>query len=139
MTRSASVLFVLGFVLCAAGAPLPEPSKAKEPAIPKELLQAQLEIVQEVSTAHWEKFRAGRGTVDDVTLWSRRLLDARLAIATKGEERVAACKEYLDHMKVIEKVAKVTFEAGRTTIAEYKGAVYFRIEAEILLFKAEAK
>ena len=30
-------------------------------------------------------------------------------------------------------------EAGRATIADSKAAEYFRIEAEILLFKAEAR
>ena len=130
---------VLSLATSAAGRPLPEPSKTKEPAVPRELLQAQFETVQVVFTAQWEKFQAGSGTIDEATLWSRRLLDARLAIAATREDRIAACRACLDQMKEIEKVSKSRFDAGRGTIADYKASVYFRIEAEIQLYKAEAK
>src|ERR1700722_17092455 len=96
---------VLSLASSAAGAPLPEPTKAKEPAVPKELLQAQLETVQVVFTAQWERFQAGSGKVDEVTQWSRRLLAARLAVAATREDRIAGCKACLDQMKEIEKVA----------------------------------
>ena len=139
MFRITSLLLMLGLVTTVAGAPLPEKVEPKERAVPKELLQAQLEAAQDVFKARWAEFMAGRSTGDEVQVWARRLLDARLPLAATRAERVASCKEYLDQMKEWEKLAKARYDAGRVSIAEYKAASYYRIEAEILLFKSEAK
>ncbi len=139
MIRTASLLFALGLVGTAAGPHLPAPLPMKEPEVPLELRKAQLEPAQAVYDARKKQYEAGAITPDSVFEWSRRLFDARIALAASREERIAACRAYVEETKSIEKLTKQRLDAGRAPIADYKAAEYFRVEAEILLFKAEAK
>ena len=139
MIRRASWVILLGWAGLAAGGPLPKAPEPKEPEVPLELRKAQLEAAEGVYKGFTEQYAAGRITLAPVTDWSRCLLDTQLAVAASREERIAACQKYLERTKDCENVSKSKFEAGRLFIADYKAATYFRIEAEILLFKAQAK
>jgi hypothetical protein len=134
------MMVALGLVGFTAGAPLPAPIPPKEPEVPLELRKAQLKAALAVYTRQSEDYNAGRGgTGSDRIEWARRVLDARLALAGGRDERIAACRSYVDEMKAFEKVCKSKVDAGTASAGDLKVAEYWRIEAEILLFKAEAK
>jgi hypothetical protein len=135
MIRATSLVLTLCLVRSAPGAPIP----AKEPEAPLELRKAQLEAAKAVYALRKAQYQAGTIVLESVQDWSRRVFDATLAVSGSREERVAACKWYVEETKSIEQVAKRRFDAGGATVADWKAAEYFRIEAEILLFKAEAK
>ena len=86
-----------------------------------------------------EQYEAGRVVYEDVAHWVVRLLNARLAVAIDRAERGEACKEHLESMRELEKITKSKFDAGRISRGEHQASVFFRKEAEVLLFEEEAK
>jgi hypothetical protein len=70
---------------------------------------------------------------EELCRWSRRWLDAALAVGTSEAQKVAAGEAYLNRSKEIEKLAKSWVKAG---IAHETGAVaaeFYRLDAESLL------
>jgi hypothetical protein len=138
MSRSLTIPLLLVVFCLASGSACPA---ANDPAVPdlKELLKARLEVAQEGMRVAEKELQAGRASVKDTFVWSRRLLEAQLAVSEKKAERVAAHEAYLQRAKAVEEMAKALFDAGRVTVKDYLEAKFDRLEAEIGLKRAAGK
>jgi len=137
MSRSLTIPLLLVVFCLAWGSACPA---ANDP-VPdlKELLKARLEVAQEGMRVAENELQAGRASVKDTFVWSRRLLEAQLAVSEKKTERVAAHEAYLKRAKAVEQMAKAQFDAGRVTVKDYLEAKFDRLEAEIGLKRAAGK
>jgi hypothetical protein len=135
MIRSTLAILLLG--ASAFAAPLPDPMKESD--VPKELLKARLNAVREVFRIAKLEAEAGRGQMDDLPVWSLRLLEAERAVAANRDEHLAACRDHLERMKEYDRVQKLRHDAGRASAKELAAATYFRVEAEIILARVEGK
>jgi hypothetical protein len=88
-----------------------------------------------------EKHGKLRGfTGEKICLWSRRWLEAELAVSLKKSDRVAAYKAHLKRMQELEKVAKNAKEIDvLSSIDAYHNVKYHRLQAEIWLRQAQSK
>jgi hypothetical protein len=132
MCRNAFVS--LFFCAAVSAAPISEPA---QPKVPEELLKARLAAVRQVFAAAREEALAGRGTIDDMPVWSQRLLEAERALATTKAEHVAACRQHLERMQEFEKMQKARFDAGRIAVKDFAAATYHRADAAVVLARVE--
>lgn len=145
---------VLGFGLggpqpggLAAQEPETRPAVAVVPQRPelsarlKELLTARIKAAELVLAARREAFRARRRevTTEIVSDAARRVLTARLELASTKAERVAAWQALLEVAQEIEARVKSGVEVGAQPLADYANAQYYRLDAEIGLERAKAK
>lgn len=121
-------------VLLAAGS-LSAVSADDPPDLAK-LLKERVEVARTGMEAADAMFLAGRLTFDQVTVWSRRLVDAELAVAKNKRERVAALEEFVKRAKAHEDIAMARFRAGQASNLDVTEMKYNRIEAEVQLEKA---
>jgi hypothetical protein len=103
------------------------------------LLKGQYEAALAETTARWEEFIAGRGTLDLLFGASLRLLEAERALSDKKADQVVALENQWKRMRVMEGVNQARFDAGRVPIAELSQTKFYRIQAEIWLERARGK
>jgi hypothetical protein len=114
------------------------PLAAAEPDL-KELLRAQLETARQGLEAEQKNLKAGKSTFDQTLLWSRRVLQAQLALSDKREDRVAAYETYLKQLREYEEVTRANYERGAVALLGLLEARYLRQEAEVQLAQAKVK
>ena len=97
------------------------------------LAQQKLRVAQEGLNLATEFNKRGLGPkLEDLDRWARRVMDAKIALATTDQERATATQDYLAHTKEIESLTKEEFKAGLATQLDVEGATYARIEAHQL-------
>ncbi len=138
----------IGLALLLAGAsagaaPVPgEAGKALDAATQaqiKALLVERRDVLRKGMKGIETAFLAGRGALTEMGKTSRLLLEAELALAEKGEQRIGAHRAHFDSMKKMEHVMKGRHEAGAIPLGEYQLARAARIEAEIGWLRAGGK
>jgi hypothetical protein len=72
----------------------------------------------------------------DLPAWSRRWLQAELALCEKKADRIAAHQAHVVRMRELEQFLHRRAKAGRAPPPHATGATYFRTEAEIGLIQA---
>jgi len=86
------------------------------------------------------EIQSGRRIPDEkVCIWSRRWLQAQLAITRKPADAITAYKDHLNRTKEVEGIAKIQYKEGKITILVVTTAQFYRVQAEIWLAKAQSK
>jgi RNA polymerase sigma factor (sigma-70 family) len=155
--KVAGVLFLLAGVLAAGGVltyrPLraaalqgavedSRPSLTPAPAslkIPRELLEKRRDAARKVFNHTLEMFLAGRATLEGLAAWSKRWLEAELALSDKEPDRTAALKAHLGRLWEVERLTVAKSRVGVLGPETAEAATYYRVEAEIWLFRATGK
>jgi hypothetical protein len=119
----------------AAPAPTPAP-------VPEELLKARRDAAQKTYQLIMKRAEVDtglRGHVEELAKWSRRWLQAELALSEKKADQVAAYQAHLDRMKAAERFARSLVKTGMEGPHVAAAAEYHRIEAEIELVRAKGR
>ena len=125
----------LGLLFCAGAMSLAAPPPAP-PKVPKELLEARLKASRDAYQYKEKRLRRGVGAPIELSDWSRRWLDAQLALREKKADRIAAYQSHLERATEIERVARNEAESGQRRPDDAIAAAYYRIDAEIMLIEA---
>jgi len=145
-TRS-QVALVLG-LLCLTSALAPAPQAGDETSALKKLAEARAAVARKIADffadprlAALDGKAEGRGIpgADQVEIWTRRVVDARLDAATDRDQRIAILTEDLERTKAIETRLKAIADEvpGFTKLDSIK-AEYYRLDAEFRLAKEKA-
>ena len=111
------------------GGPSPEPA-AKE----------RLELARQTFELLATDFRDGRlDDADRLALWSRRILDAKLAMGDAKDDRIAGYRAHLGRMRDLQEIAKAMFAAGQASQANVLALRYHQSEAREWVAAEEAK
>jgi hypothetical protein len=100
-------------------------------ADPRELARQKVEAARTGYQVAWQEFLAGRGALDVLVDWSRRLLEAERAAAPTPAARAAAFERQWEGAFLLEQVQEARYAAGRSPEADYVAARYFRLAAEL--------
>jgi hypothetical protein len=134
MSRLRPVYLVLGlFILCVvpvSAAPVP-PSK-----VPKELLEARVKAASDTYKENEARVRGGQGLPSELFGWSRRWLDAELALGKDKAARLAALQTHVKRTREVERILHAFSRTGQGRHADATAATYYRVQAEILLIEA---
>ena len=103
-----------------------------------DLIKAKRDAVAESLRLRLQQIEAGRGTIEDLYLSSKRLADAELELQEKKADRIAALEAHFKRMKDNEEMMKLRFEAGQATGQDFAMARYYRYEAELALEREKA-
>jgi hypothetical protein len=110
------------------------------PKVPRELLEKRRDAARKVFNQRWQRFQDGRETLGDAQCaWSKRWLEAEMALSEKKAVRTAALKAHLERLWVVERLAVAKLRAGVVGPEAANAATYYRVEAEIWLFEATGK
>ncbi len=115
---------------------------ARQPARPaneqarRKLLEERIETVRQILREQEQLFQRGEIGFDDVPPWSRRLMEARLSLASTPAERLAALREHRNRMLVCERRLVRLAEAGQVKFLDTLMAKSYRLEADELLVEA---
>jgi hypothetical protein len=112
---------------------------APERKVPKELLQKRLEAARKVYVQNQLRMRAGNGSPKELFGWSRRILEAELPLCVNEAARVAAYRANVERTREVERILNRAVQTGIARVADAAAATYYRVEAEILLFKTTGK
>ena len=116
-------------------------SAPADPESPRILAKQRLELAQEANDAikaAIDSKALGRDS-EQVRRWSRRLMEAKVAMSEKKADQVAAINAYLLRMKELEKLAKEGHRAGEVGNLKLLDAKWHVLEAESLLSQAKAE
>src|SRR5262249_38138647 len=76
---------------------------------------------------------AGAQIFEEMASWSRRWLDCQLELTPRQEDRIAAFEAHVERARVLEKIAKSYFDAGKGPPSCVSAAEFHRLDAEIWL------
>jgi len=134
MSRLLPVCLVLGlFALCIV--PLSS-APAPVPKVPKELLEARIKAARDTYKETEQRMRGGQGLPAELFGWSRRWLDAELALIKDKAARLSALQAHVKRTREVERLMHVFARTGQGKYADATAATYYRIEAEIMLIEA---
>jgi hypothetical protein len=134
--RQRSPLAALGLLLAGLSfAPAVQENKAADRP---SLAELRRDAAQRQFDLTWQYYQQNRVETFDVYLWSRLLLDAQRAVARTPEDRVAACRQHLDHMARLETLIRKIRRLGFGKSNDVGASEYYRIEAECWLAEAQA-
>ncbi len=134
LTVAVGLPVVLVLLCCEAVAAPAPPLK-----VPGELLMANRDAARQTYLALEVRARAGQANPGELSVWSRRWLDAELALAEKQDAKTAAYQAHWERTKDTEERALALFKTGQAPLSDATAATYFRVEAEILYFQATGK
>lgn len=129
-----SGILSITLVLMVGATALADPPAAA-PMVPKQLLEKRLEVTRAVYMQKLKRIRLGQASPSQLFGWSERWLDAELALATKRADRVKALRNHLDRVRKVEEVMTAFARAGQGRQADTDAATYYRLQAEIRLYK----
>src|SRR5262245_28297420 len=133
--QSIAVLLFVGLV----GMPgLGSSLSAAEPDPSKKLAQVRLEIARKALEAAEKSNATGEINYTWIRLWSRRVLDAELAVAETQDERIAAYEAYRLRCRRLMDVASDGYRRGSFTLLELLDAQYLHADVEYELAQLKA-
>ena len=116
---------------------------ASAPADPEDarsLAEQRLKVAQEANDAIKAMRKTGEiAGPQQVYRWSRRLMEAEVAMSEKKADRIAAINGYLLRVKRMEELAKQGYDQGEVGYLELLDAKWRVLEAESLLSQAKAR
>jgi hypothetical protein len=74
--------------------------------------------------------------IEDICLWSRRLLDDRLRLSPTPAERLDAIREHRNRMIFMERFAMESARTGQARRSDGLRGRYYRLEADQILAEA---
>jgi hypothetical protein len=105
-------------------------------SIAQEKLQCALRAIQ---FAEQMRDKGMEANLSDMALWSRRMMDAQLGVATTGEQKAAASNDYVERMRKLEAEASRRYERGLISLLDRESITYQRIEAEQAAISEESR
>lgn len=106
----------------------------------EQLKKQLLEAARKTYELELSRFRNLQvGDMEQVSRWSRRWLEAQLALAADRDARLTAYRAHLERMRGLQKVASALGKAGQATPSYVTAAEYGRVQAELWLEQAKAK
>ena len=100
------------------------------------IVEARIETARQILREQEQLFQHGEIGFEDVPPWSRRLMEARLSLASTPAERLAAIREHRNRMLICEYRLIRLFEAGQVKFTDTLMGKYYRLEADQLLIEA---
>jgi hypothetical protein len=88
--------------------------------------------------ARWNRYLAGKETLDIILGASLRLLEAERELSGKKADLIAALENHLRRVRELEKINQLKIEAGSVALQDLYQAKFFRAQAEIWLERAKA-
>jgi len=108
-------------------------------ADPEQLARDKLAAAREAYRQFAGDLAAGKSDLDTVCKWSRRLLEAELAVDDRPANQTAALARYWRRAFAIEDHLRGQYEAGRLSVSDYATIRYVRLDAEIRWAEARAR
>jgi hypothetical protein len=99
------------------------------------LLEKRVQAARRVFELDLARFRTGTGSLPEMFGWSERLLDAELALTVEPAERANHLRANLDRTRLVERMAVMLAKTGQGRESDVAAATYYRIQAELLLYK----
>jgi hypothetical protein len=81
------------------------------------------------------RIQNAKGSPAELFEWSERWLEAELAVCEKEADRVKAFRDHLDRTRYVERLSTGLALTGQGRQADADAATYYRIEAEIRLYR----
>jgi len=136
MRRSLIAVLLLVAAFCIQGR-----ATAETPSGINELKKAKVQTAREALQALDDQLKAGRvAPFDNVfAIWTKRRLDAELALSGNKADRLGAYEKYLKYLKELESFVNEQYKAGACSIVNLKEAQYRRLEAELWLAEAKTR
>jgi hypothetical protein len=103
------------------------------------LMQKRLKLARQEVEVYEKLYQSARVNLDALATASKHLLKAELELSTKRADRLAAYERYVKMMEACVRIARVRFEAARTTEAELFKAQYLLVDAKIDLEREKAR
>jgi hypothetical protein len=100
--------------------------------------QQRVDAAQRVVTMLGAQYAQGTATFEDLAAWNKRLYEAKRDAGATGAALVAAAQQWVDKMKALEALAQQRVHAGVVSSSETDKALFYRLEAEIVLAKLKA-
>ncbi len=109
-----------GILAFGGGATVPPPPK-KAKAAPREdaqaarlrkLTAARLDAAREAFDLAWKRFQHGYESEETVNLWSRRWLQAQLALSDRKADRDKALHAHRERLRMVDDAARVRWDLG---------------------------
>lgn len=125
-------LVIAGIIVAVAGLP----AGAGESRAP-DLKRARASDARKVSDRWAAEYAVGGVYIDAVYRWSRRWMEAELALCSGQAERLAVVEAHLGRMKAVQQITLERTARGQAGIDSYLGSENYRAEAEFRT--AEAK
>lgn len=125
-------------------APLPVQAGTSIPVLRPgmSLLEARIETAREIVTKDMERLQhmgaIGSDVLDQIPVWSRRLMEDRSRLAATPAERLTAIRDHRKRMIVLERLIGKVAVAGQGRVSDALKARYYRMEADQFLTEAGA-
>jgi RNA polymerase sigma factor (sigma-70 family) len=97
------------------------------------LLEARIETARAILRIEERLVQGGERGLEDLSPWSRRLMQDRLSLATTRAERQAAIREHRNRMLILEQRLEQLVKTGQARITDHLMGKYYRLEADQLL------
>jgi hypothetical protein len=113
---------------------------AAPPAPPQALPDLEKSLVEEATAARKmaeQAYRSGNAAQSEVSKWTARETEAKLAMATDKAQRIALLTALVDQARQNETVVTMQLRAGLTQPIDAHAAKYDLIQAEIRVAKAQ--
>ena len=132
---------LLGVLLCMVGCLWTATAKGASPedAVQK-YARTRLEVARR-GLVQAERATGSAASEDyaDIWIWSRRVLEAELALSTTKRERIAALEGHLQRAAKLEKLAQRKYSRGGFTRLDVLEAIYRRCDVEVQLAQEKAQ
>jgi hypothetical protein len=99
----------------------------------RRLMEQRLEATHTELLSRWRECLAGRCGLDILLGCSRRVLRAESDLGGRAADRLEALRAHWERMRILERVERWRYEAGRLPVQDLCETRYARLEAEIRL------
>ena len=133
-------LLCWGLLLAAVSvAPVAQEPRRKENPGLRELAEARYKAAGKQYDLIWQYYGQNRVGSIEVYVWSRLVLEARLAFRKSPADRIKALEDHRDRMKALQKLVAKIRRIGFGKSDDVGAAAYYVFEAEFWLAEAKAQ
>lgn len=100
--------------------------------------QQRVDAAQRVVNVMTLQYQQGQATLDELSVWYKRLYEAKRDAGATGAALVAAAQQWVDKMKAVEQLVQARVHSGTANTVEADKALFHRLEAEMVLAKLKA-
>jgi hypothetical protein len=120
--------------------PVQAAAESASPRPGKEFLKARIETAREILKQDVQRVRimvdGGGVPLEEISTWSRHLMEDRLRLAATPGERIDAIREHRNLMIVFERMTTQWASTGQARVSDGLKGRYHRLEADQLLAEA---
>jgi len=103
----------------------------------KALLTERYEAAEIEATERWNRYVAGKETLDILFGASLRLLEAERELSARKADQLVSLNNHLRMVQNVEKLTRLKFDADTAALQDLNQAKFYRVQAEILLERAK--